>query len=122
VLASVLAQPHAVLAAISMSDAADVLAYESVLPGGKHAVAFIDTSTSSAETVPFRPYAALVRDVADVELQRREPERDELRHRHRDDIRQIGCGRHHTASRVDDDPRNPLTGPGFRAGPGTACR
>jgi hypothetical protein len=58
-LASVLAQPHAVLAPISTSDTADVLAYESVLPGGKHAVAFINTNTSSAETVTFRPYAAL---------------------------------------------------------------
>jgi hypothetical protein len=36
-----------------------VLAYESVLPGGKHAVAFINTNTSSAETVTFRPYAGL---------------------------------------------------------------
>jgi hypothetical protein len=58
-LASVLAQPRAVLAPISTSDPADVLAYESVLPGGKHAVAFINTNTSSAETVTFRPYAAL---------------------------------------------------------------
>ena len=31
----------------------------SVLPGGRHAVAFINTNTSSAETVTFRPYAAL---------------------------------------------------------------
>jgi hypothetical protein len=59
VLASVLAQPHAVLAAIPTSDASDVLAYESVLPDGQHAVAFINTNTSSAETVTFRPHAAL---------------------------------------------------------------
>ena len=58
-LASVLAQPRAVLAPISTSDTADVLAYESVLPGGKHAVAFINTNTSSAQTVTFRPSAAL---------------------------------------------------------------
>ena len=59
VLASVLAQPHAVLAAIGTSDPSDVLAYESVLPGGKHAVAFINTNTSAAQTVTFRPWAGL---------------------------------------------------------------
>jgi hypothetical protein len=59
VLASVLARPHAVLGVIPTSDASDVLAYESVLPGGRHAVAFINTSTGSAETVTFRPYAGL---------------------------------------------------------------
>jgi len=31
-----------------------VLAYQALLPGGKFAVAFINTSTSSAETVSFR--------------------------------------------------------------------
>ena len=36
-----------------------MLAYESVMPGGKHAVAFINTNTSSAETVTFQPYAGL---------------------------------------------------------------
>ena len=59
VLASVLAQPDAVLGTIQTSDPSDVLAYESVLPGGRHAVAFINTNTSSAETVTFRPYAGL---------------------------------------------------------------
>ena len=58
-LASVLAQPHAVLGTIQTSDPSDVLAYESVLPGGRHAVAFINTNTSSAQTVTFRPYAGL---------------------------------------------------------------
>jgi hypothetical protein len=58
-LASVLAQPHAVLAAIRTSDESDVLGYESLLPYGKHAVAFINTNTSSAETVTFQPYAGL---------------------------------------------------------------
>jgi hypothetical protein len=61
VLASVLAQPHALLATMTTSDPADVLAYQSQLPGdkpggkpgGKEAVAFINTSTSSAETVTF---------------------------------------------------------------------
>jgi hypothetical protein len=37
------------------SDPADVLAYQSLLPGGKDAVAFINTNTSSARTVTFRP-------------------------------------------------------------------
>lgn len=41
-LASVLARPHAVLRAIGTSDPADVLAYESVLPG---------TGTTPAEAV-----------------------------------------------------------------------
>jgi hypothetical protein len=59
VLASVLAQPHAVLGTIATSDPSDVLAYESVLPGGRHAVAFINTNTSAAQTVTFQPYAGL---------------------------------------------------------------
>jgi len=54
VLASALAQPHAVLDTLSTSDPADVLAYQSLLPGLKYAVAFINTNTSSAETVSFR--------------------------------------------------------------------
>jgi hypothetical protein len=58
-LASVLAQPHAALAAIGTSDPSDVLGYESVLPNGAHAVAFINTNTSSAETITFRPYVGL---------------------------------------------------------------
>lgn len=56
---SVLAQPHAVLGAIPTSDPSDVLAYESILPDGEHAVAFINTGTSSAQKVTFQPYAAL---------------------------------------------------------------
>ena len=54
VLASVLARPGALLAAMRTSDAADVLAYQARLPGGQEAVAFINTNTSSAETVNFR--------------------------------------------------------------------
>ncbi|MBV9380988.1 MAG: hypothetical protein JO242_09985, partial [Streptosporangiaceae bacterium] len=53
-LASLLAQPHAELAAMNTSDPADVLAYQSRLPGGGEAVAFINTSTVSPETVTFR--------------------------------------------------------------------
>ncbi|WP_300602586.1 hypothetical protein [Trebonia sp.] len=52
-LASVLAQPHALLATLGTSDPSDVLAYQSLLPDGKYAVAFINTNTSSAETVTF---------------------------------------------------------------------
>jgi hypothetical protein len=52
-LASVLAQPHALLAPLGTSDAADVLAYQSLLPGGKFAVALINTNTSAAEKVTF---------------------------------------------------------------------
>ena len=84
-LASVLAQPHALLGTLRTSDPSDVLAYQSVLPGGKAAVAFINTNTSSAQTVTFAIRRA-VRDAADVELQRREPERDQFKHRHRNNI------------------------------------
>jgi hypothetical protein len=58
-LASVLARPGALLAAMRTSDAADVLAYQTRLPGGKEAVAFINSNTSSAETVNFRADAPL---------------------------------------------------------------
>ena len=53
-LASVIARPHALLGTLSTSDPSDVLAYQALLPGGKFAVAFINTNTSSAETVTFR--------------------------------------------------------------------
>src|SRR6202020_2777713 len=53
-LASVLAQPHALLGTLGTSDTADVLAYQSLLPGGKFAVALINTNTSAAEKVTFR--------------------------------------------------------------------
>jgi hypothetical protein len=59
VLASVLARPHAFLAAMGTSDPADVLAYQSRLSADTEAVAFINTNTSSAETVTFRPGAPL---------------------------------------------------------------
>lgn len=55
VLASVLARPHALLATMGTSDPADVLAFQSRLPGGHEAVAFLNTNTSSAQTVSFRP-------------------------------------------------------------------
>jgi len=53
-LASLLARPHALLGAMGTSDPADVLAYQSLLPGGTEAVAFINTNTSSAQTLRFR--------------------------------------------------------------------
>lgn len=59
VLASVLAQPHAMLAGLATSDPTDVLAYQSFLPEGKEAVAFINTNTTSSETVTFRPNVPL---------------------------------------------------------------
>ncbi len=48
-----LAQPHALLGPLGTSDPADVLAYQALLPGGKYAVAFINTNTSAAESVTF---------------------------------------------------------------------
>jgi hypothetical protein len=52
-LASALARPGARFGFLTTSDAADVLAYQSVLPGGRHAVAFINTDPSAAPTVTF---------------------------------------------------------------------
>ena len=52
-LASVLARPHALLGPLSTSDPSDVLAYQSLLPGGKIAVALINTNTSAAQKVTF---------------------------------------------------------------------
>jgi hypothetical protein len=40
---------------MSTSDPADVLAYQSRLPGGREALAFLNTNTSSAKTVTFSP-------------------------------------------------------------------
>jgi hypothetical protein len=53
-LASVLARPGAWLAAMGTSGPADVLAFQSRLPGGQEAVALLNASTSSARTVTFR--------------------------------------------------------------------
>ncbi|HMD93799.1 MAG TPA: hypothetical protein VKG80_14270 [Trebonia sp.] len=58
-LASVLARPHALLGTLNTSDPSDVLAFQSALPDGSHAVAFINTSTSSARAVTFQPSDAL---------------------------------------------------------------
>jgi hypothetical protein len=53
VLASLVAQPHAFLATLPTSDPTDVLGFQSALPDGHWAVAFINTNTSSPETVTF---------------------------------------------------------------------
>jgi hypothetical protein len=58
-LASMLAKPGAQLGFMTTSDPADVLAYQAVLPGGKHAVAFINLDTSAARTVTFSAPAGL---------------------------------------------------------------
>lgn len=58
-LASKLARPGAVLGAIKTSDPADVLAYESVAPGGRHVVAFINTNTGSTKRVTYHTFASL---------------------------------------------------------------
>ena len=58
-LASKLARPGAALGAIKTSDPADVLAYESVMPGGRHVVAFINTNTASTKGVTYHPFASL---------------------------------------------------------------
>jgi hypothetical protein len=58
-LASKLAEPGAKLGFLTTSDSADVLAYQSVLPDGKNAVAFINLDTSAARTVTFSPPGGL---------------------------------------------------------------
>jgi hypothetical protein len=52
-LASKLAQPGAQLRFMTTSNSADVLAYQAVLPDGKHAVALINLNTSKSRTVTF---------------------------------------------------------------------
>jgi hypothetical protein len=58
-LASALARPGAQLGFLTTSDSADVLAYQSVLPGGKDAVAFVNLDTSGPRTVTFPAPAGL---------------------------------------------------------------
>ena len=52
-LAAKLAQPAAELKFLTTSDPADVLAYQSWLPDGKHAVAFINLNPGAAASVTF---------------------------------------------------------------------
>jgi hypothetical protein len=58
-LASVLAQPHALLGTLPTSDRSNVLGFKSALPNGRHAVALININTRSAETVILTRSAAL---------------------------------------------------------------
>ena len=53
-LASILAKPHALMGSMGTSDPSNVLAFQSALPGGKYAVAFINTNTGSTQTVTYR--------------------------------------------------------------------
>jgi hypothetical protein len=52
-LASILAKPHAALGTLRTSDPSNVLAFQSVLPDGTHAVALINIDTGSAQKVTF---------------------------------------------------------------------
>jgi hypothetical protein len=58
-LASQLAQPHAVLGKMATSDPSNVLAFQASLANGKHVVAFININTRSPEKVTFRPREGL---------------------------------------------------------------
>jgi hypothetical protein len=58
-LASVLARPYARLGTLDTSAPASVLAFQSLLSDGKHAVAFINTDTQSARTMTFHPSTTL---------------------------------------------------------------
>jgi hypothetical protein len=58
-LASALAKPGALLGPLTTSSPGDVLAFQSALPGGAHAVALINVDTSAAHTVTFPVPAGL---------------------------------------------------------------
>lgn len=58
-LASKLAVPGATLGAIRTSSAKTVLAFESVLPDGRRAVALVNTGASPARNVKIQPFKAL---------------------------------------------------------------
>jgi hypothetical protein len=58
-LASRLAQPGAQLKFLATSDQADVLAYQSWLPDGRHAAAFINLNPGAAATVTFPAVSGL---------------------------------------------------------------
>lgn len=53
-LASILARPGAQLAPLPTSDLNDVIAFQSALPGGKTALAFLNTNTTQSEHVTFQ--------------------------------------------------------------------
>ena len=81
VLASVLAQPHALLASHAHLRPGGRAGLPVLLPGGQEAVAFINTNTSAAQTVRFHPGAPLAGQLQHLDLQRRRPERHQLHHR-----------------------------------------
>lgn len=58
-LASKLAVPGAMLGAVKTSAPKSVLAYESVLPGGRRAVALVNTGAAPARNVTIKPFKAL---------------------------------------------------------------
>lgn len=58
-LASMLARPYARLGTLATSHPSDVLAFQSALPNGTHAVALINTNAGSARTVTFRASGVL---------------------------------------------------------------
>jgi len=58
-LASKLAQPHALLSTLATSDPGDILAFQSALPDGKGAIAFINTNTESGRKITFHASTAL---------------------------------------------------------------
>jgi len=58
-LASTLARPGATLGTLSTSSPGSVLAFQSSLPGGKHAIALLNLDTSASQTVTFSAPAGL---------------------------------------------------------------
>lgn len=58
-LASKLAVPGATLGAVQTSAPKSVLAYESVLPGGRRAIALVNTGAAQARDVRIKPFRAL---------------------------------------------------------------
>ena len=64
-LASILVQPDAMLSTLPTSDLDNVLGFQSALPDGKTAVAFLNTLTGRPEHVTFPAPAALTGAVAD---------------------------------------------------------
>ncbi len=58
-LASMLAQPRAMLGKMVTSDPSNVLAFQAALANGKHAMAFINVHTRAAERITFQPEIGL---------------------------------------------------------------
>ena len=73
-LASMLAQPNAVLATMGTSDPADVLAYQSRLPGGREAPGLPQHQHQLGQDGDLQSRHPAVRPAADLDLQRGKPE------------------------------------------------